>query len=282
MNLQNIFNKIEEVDPEVYKKMDTRRTAMKDFASMAGKVTIASLPFVVGSMFKKAYGAAPSRSVTDVLNFALTLEYLEATFYNMGTSMLGGSFGANEKAGLAIITYNENHHVTFLQSAITAAGATPVAQSSFAYDYTAGGNFKDVFTNYDTFLGVAQTFEDTGVRAYKGQAGYLIGNPVLTAALNIHSVEARHAAFLRQVRHIRGVKIKPWITGAGLSASGIPIAAVNPTYAGEDNTQQNGGDIVGVGMHSKITMDAATECFDEPLTTDQVVAIAKNFITKGL
>jgi hypothetical protein len=59
-----------------------------------------------------------------------------------------------------------------------------------------------VFTNYETFKAVAQAFEDTGVRAYKGQAPALMPyKDVLTAALTIHSVEARHAS---QVRRLRG------------------------------------------------------------------------------
>ncbi|MGI9113912.1 MAG: ferritin-like domain-containing protein, partial [Chthoniobacterales bacterium] len=65
------------------------------------------------------------------------------------------------------------------------------------------------FSNYRTFLELAQTFEDTGVAAYKGQATNLItSSKLLTAALRIHSVEARHAA---EIRRLRGEK--PW-TGA--------------------------------------------------------------------
>ena len=74
-------------------------------------------------------------------------------------------------------------HVAFLRTAITQAGGTPVTLSAASFDFTAGGAFADVFSDYDLFLAVSQTFEDTGVRAYKGQAGNLMSNnDVLTAA----------------------------------------------------------------------------------------------------
>jgi len=74
------------------------------------------------------------------------------------------------------------------------------------FDFSGGngtmlGPFATVFTNCNVFLAVAQTFEDTGVRAYKGRAGELVGGgDLLTAALQIHSVEARHAAHIRLMR----------------------------------------------------------------------------------
>ena len=79
-----------------------------------------------------------------------------------------------------------------------AAGGTPVAEPTFDFSGGKGsgnGPFANAFNDYSLFLAVAQTLEDTGVRAYKGQAGNLISSDdVLTAALRIHSVEARHAA----------------------------------------------------------------------------------------
>ena len=56
-----------------------------------------------------------------------------------------------------------------------------------------------MFSNFETFATLSATFEDLGVAAYKGQAGTLLGTPVLTTALQIHSVEARHAAAVRPI-----------------------------------------------------------------------------------
>ncbi len=81
MNLINVISEIEKHDPEIYGRLDTRRKAMKDFARFSGKVSLAALPLALGSMFKKAYGQTNS-TVNEILNFALTLEYLEAEFYN--------------------------------------------------------------------------------------------------------------------------------------------------------------------------------------------------------
>jgi hypothetical protein len=68
--------------------LNPRRAAIKNITSFGSKVAVAAMPFALGTLFKKAYGQTPS-SVVDVLNFALTLEHLEAGFYNKGTAAPG-------------------------------------------------------------------------------------------------------------------------------------------------------------------------------------------------
>lgn len=281
MNLQNILSEIEQKDPEVLQKLNTRRNAMKDFAKLSGKVALASVPFALGSMFKKAYGSptAPTDIIIDTLNFALTLEYLEANFYIKAVASGIIPSGAALTA-ITTIRDHENAHVNFLKTAISAAGGTPVSFTAASFDYTAKGTFPTVFSDYGVLLAVAQTFEDTGVRAYKGQAPNLItNNDYLTAALQIHSVEARHAAHIRSMRRANGllvpagVTVKPWIT---LNQSGIASTAVQASYNGEENVVQGGVTITGIGGFP-ISAATASEAFDEPLTKDQVTAIVTPF-----
>ncbi len=278
MNIFNIFSEIEKVDPEVYDRLDGRRSALKQFTNIGGKIALATLPLFVGSLFRKAYGQNTS-SIVGVLNFALTLEYLESEFYKkaVGTS---GLIPAADLPGFTAIRDHEVAHVAALRQTIMQLGGTPVTLTAASFDFTAGngnmnGPYATVFSNYDTLLAVSQAFEDTGVRAYKGQAGNLISNnEVLTAALQIHSVEARHAAYIRYLRQKRGTAAnKPWITGN--NTGGVP--GVAPIYAGEEVTTQAGVQITGInGM--AISANAASEAFDEPLTQAQVTAIVDPFI----
>lgn len=277
MNLQNIISEIEKVDPEIYERTSTRRDVFKNFLGLSGKVALTALPFAFGSMIQKAYGSPTGVStVVDVLNFALKLEYLEYNFYKTGvdTPLIQLQAVGAPLTALTTIRNHENDHVTFLRDAITSAGGVPVSFTASDFDFTADGTFPTVFTNYDTFLAVAQTLEDTGVRAYKGQAANLQSNrTVLTAALNIHSVEARHASHIRQMRKARGASVKPWITG---NDSGGIGAAVAGNYAGEQNVVQSGVTITNINGFT-ISTDAATESFDEPLTDAQVIALVTPF-----
>ena len=279
MNVNHILNEIEKVDPEVYDRLDTRRHAMKGFMKASGKIAAASIPVLLGGMFKKAYGQGGS-SITAILNYALTLEYLEAEFYTTGLAASTLTIPAGPARGaLETIRNHENAHVAGLRAAITALSGTPVAKPTF--DFTAKGTFPTVFSDYGLFLAVAQTFEDTGVRAYKGQANMdslIANNQVLQVALQIHSVEARHASHIRQMRKAlnqlvpSGVDVKPWITG---NQSGIGTSAVQASYNGEELAVQAGVTITGLGG---VSVNAATEAFDEPLSMQQVLDIVTPFI----
>jgi len=205
---------------------------------------------------------------TDVLNFALTLEYLERSFYQQGLDAAGLIPNADQTV-FATISRHEDAHVDFL---LTALGGDAVAEPTFDFTGAPGGLALDPFGDYPTFLALAQGFEDTGVRAYKGQAGALANdNALLTYALQIHSVEARHASKVRRMRGEKG-----WITQ---SQNTLP-APFAPIYGGaipESNTVQGGVDLAGLFAQFGGN-DAVTEAFDEPLTMDEVLAIGGIFI----
>ncbi|QNL48922.1 ferritin-like domain-containing protein [Olivibacter sp. SDN3] len=274
MNVFKVIKDIENADLEIYERLNPRRMVIRTISSFGSKIALSSLPFVVSGLLRKAYGQELPQKIVDVLNFALTLEYLEAEFYTKALAANGLITNTTAKDAITVIRDHENQHVDFLKSAL---GAKAVAKPKF--DFTASGTFSDVFSNYDTFLAIANALEDTGVRAYKGQAGELMENDnILRYALNIHSVEARHAAHIRQMRRARGgvaANLKPWITGSNDTG----ISAVDPIYANEDNKIQADIDITTLnGINGKISTGAATESFDEPLSKDAVLEIAQLFI----
>jgi hypothetical protein len=229
-----------------------RRSALTRSGKLAGALAVASMPIALGMMTTKrasAQGTGLTQDIIDVLNFALTLEYLEDEFYRTGLAS-----GVIDSAGLPIfqtISAHEAAHVALLQGVL---GDNAVASPTF--DFTAGGTF-DPFGNYDQFKALSQGFEDTGVRAYKGQAANLIANnDILTTALQIHSVEARHASAVRRLRGQKG-----WITG-----NSVDVPQLAPVYAGEET------------VNGAASGDAGTEAFDEPLSKQAVLDIASLFI----
>jgi hypothetical protein len=124
----------------------------------------------------------------DILNFALTLEYLEAAFYTQGLKQVRGLSG-DAKSLATEIRDNETEHVAALTKTIKSLGGKPVKAP--------GVDFGDAFSSQKAFLKLAQTFEDTGVSAYNGAAPMIESTDVLGAAGSIVQVEARHAAAIR-------------------------------------------------------------------------------------
>ena len=297
MNFSSILSEIERLDPEIYERTSERRSVIKRWTRT---VTLAALPLALGSLFKKAYGQSTPDILIETLNFALTLEYLESEFYKQallskGTPGKGDQLipSGSDETGITLIAKHERQHVAFLQQVIAGAGGKVATQPKF--DFTGGngdmnGPFAAVFSNYGVFLAVAQTFEDTGVRAYKGSAPILMNNhDMLRGALRIHSVEARHAAHIRMMRantpgpFVSTPAPKPWITR---DLSGINSSDVQASYVGEETTLQGPvspstlqGTIQITGINGlPITADAASESFDEPLFMAQVLKIVDPFI----
>jgi hypothetical protein len=279
MNFVNIIEEIEKVDGEIYERLNPRRAAMKSLFGMGKKISVAALPMAMGAMFQKAYGQTTPSAVADVLNFALALEYLEYHFYNHALVASTIPFTAAQKADITVIRDHELAHVNLLKGALSNGARAEITYAMT--DFTAGGAFSNVYSDYLTFLKVALGFEDTGVRAYKGQAGNLLSQPVLTTALQIHSVEARHAAHIRVMLNAAGATtLKPWISlGANGSGNDTGVAEVNAVYAGEETTSQAGFSITGIA--TGVTAAAAAECFDEPLAKANVVQIANLFLKTG-
>lgn len=245
----------------------TKDSGRREALLKAGKAGIGllfgALPFLgTGCAGVGKLVARDPKRAADVLNFALLLERREAEFYKIGLAK-PGLVPASDRAVIEQIGRNEERHVVFLTTGITGIGGTP--DTSAQFDHTGHGQVPDVFSNYHSFLKLAQTNEETGVRAYKGQAPFLMDSPtLLTAALRIHSSEGRHVALLR---HLRG--LKGWITGS----ENTGYSAI--TYQGEGNTTQGG---ISLGAVSKVSNAALTEAFDEPLTREQVTQFIRPYI----
>jgi len=158
----------------------TRSQLLRRSAFVGGGLIVGGLPVA----FSVAQGA--SKGDIDILNYALTLEYLEAAFYKE----------ANEKGALRgqlarfaeIVGEHEQAHVDALKETL---GGKAVKTPRF--------DFKGTTESEDTFAQTAKVLEDTGVEAYQGAAGDIKSEAVLKAALSIHPVEARHAAWIASI-----------------------------------------------------------------------------------
>ena len=140
--------------------------------------------FMVGPYVRKAL-AMTGGSDVDILNFALTLEYLESTFYDEAKTRAKAS--GELKSLIGLLADDEKQHVEALTATIKKLGGKPVAEPKFDFPYS----------NTAGFLKLAQTFEDTGVSAYNGAGPMIKSKEVLGAAGSIVQVEARHAAAIR-------------------------------------------------------------------------------------
>ncbi len=165
----------------------TRSTFLVRSALAAGAVYGAGAvsPFVAGSLAQGGGGDV------EILNFALTLEYLEAAFYTQALKETQGLSGDIKKLATEIRD-NENEHVDALKAAIKGAGGKAVKAP--------GVDFGDAFSSEKSFLKLAQTLEDTGVSAYNGAGPSIESVEVLGAAGSIVQIEARHAGLIRLAR----------------------------------------------------------------------------------
>ncbi len=156
----------------------TRASFMVRGALAAGAVYGTSMvaPFVSRAL------AAGGGGDAEILNFALTLEYLESAFYNEKGKQVGLSGQAKTYA--TDFGGQEAEHVAALTAAIKQLGGTPVAKPTFVFPVS----------NQSSFLALASTLENTGVGAYNGAAPKISSKQVLAEAGSIVQVEARHAA----------------------------------------------------------------------------------------
>jgi hypothetical protein len=240
----------------------------------------------------RAMAQAAAVTDTDILNFALNLEYLEAQFYTLATTgktidqigisitsgggSTGGSVTVKANAAVQFVTpllqqfageiaKEEQNHVTFLR---TALGASAVAMpnidlmNSFnAFAQAAGlGPTFDPFANETNFLLGAFIFEDVGVTAYSGAAGLISSGSYLDKAAGILAVEAYHAGSIRT---------RIFAAGAQAQTASQLIATARAKLDGTNN------DDIGVGLSGGVAtiVDADANAIAFSRTTAQVLKV---------
>jgi hypothetical protein len=242
----------------------------------AAGATLAGASVIAGCGPKTAMAAGPSEN--DVLNFALNLEYLEATFYSYvvtggdipsgstgggpaPTGAPGGtpSFQTGEIADLfAEIYFDELSHVNDLRGVL---GSAAVARPQLALNAlgTVGTS------NYITF---ARLFEDVGVTAYAGAATDLTGSNLQYAA-QILAVEAFHSGAIRLIDIQQGV---PYLPGSVVPSDGLDVPPYDPgsVSLAEAGPAANGGFFATAGANG---VDKTPPGFAYTRTTSQVLAI---------
>ena len=186
----------------------TRASFILRGAMSAGAVYGAA---AVGPYVSNAFAATGGGDIA-ILNFALTLEYLETDFYKTKGSAVGLSGEA--KALAREFGDQEAEHVAAVMKAISAAGGTPVKKPTFSFPVT----------DQASFLKLAYTLENVGVGAYNGAGPSLTNKAYLAAAGSIVQVEARHAAAIAALTGSdvtpNGAFDKPMSKAAVLKAAG--------------------------------------------------------------
>jgi hypothetical protein len=206
---------VEAIDSGHTRSSFLRKGALAGGAAMSGGAILGAL--LPGTALAATKGAPPAsfgKGDIGILNYALTLEYLESSFYNAATK---NNIAKGDKvltAFLKTATKDENAHVKFLKAGLKSAA---VPEPKF--------NFGKAVTDQATFAATAYVLENTGVHAYLGQAGNIANPAYLLAAASIVTVEARHSG---AIGSYLGKAIAPTPFDTGWTAAKV-LAAVKGT-----------------------------------------------------
>lgn len=326
MDFFQLLSDLEKADPEFLDRINPRRRVFKYLGNAGQKITAAAVPAVLASFFNRAYGQSSTYTgdVLAVLTLALQLEYLEFHFYNTALNT-PGLIPTSEVNGITTIRNDEAGHIRALRDVLGSQAPQPYLVTDFDYSgggptNTGNGPMKNALipgaagnANGALFFAAGQAFSDTGQRAYKGGAPKLntaTTKDILEAALNIHSVEARHNSHFRSVRRAiaanqlgsAGAPVgtltdapKSWISlmdnggpvapdksqpakavyGPGTPATAADPKAADTYFPGDDNVTQAGVNLTT--LNSTYTPAAVSEAFDEPLDATTVKTIATMF-----
>jgi hypothetical protein len=319
MDFFQLLSDLDKADPEFMDRINPRRKVFQYLGNTGKKITAAAAPAILSSFFNRAYGQTSTlpQAVIDVLNLALGLEYLEYYFYETALN-IANLIPQAERRAVELIRNDEAGHINTIRGVLGGSAIPDPTRAGFDYSGGSGSGNGPMAAalvvggdnaNGKVFFGAAQAFSDTGQRAYKGGAPVLntaSTKDILEAALNIHSVEARHNSHFRTVRrailaNTLGVATAPavspfdvapksWISGRDNNGPPAPNGSKPATavygpgadataYPAEDNISQAGLLLTtGIGT-TPYTSAQASEAFDEPLDPATVKTIARMFTT---
>jgi rubrerythrin len=168
---------------------DTRATFFRKAAIGGGAVL--SSGAIMGMLPELAAAKPSKKHDLAILNFALTLEYLEAEFYARAAQ--SGALSGDPLEFAKLVASHEKTHVSVLRQTINKLGGKPVKKPTF--------DFMGTTDDQGKFIATAYVLENTGVNAYLGQAGNLKSKALLAAAASIVTVEARHASAIAVIQN---------------------------------------------------------------------------------
>jgi hypothetical protein len=174
-----------------------RKTALAGAGAMSAGAVLGTLAAPALAAGAGRPPASFGKGDVGILNYALTLEYLEAAFYN-GASAANMSLSGQANAFLKIATRDENAHVKFLKEHL---GSKAAKEPKF--------DFKGANTSPSMFMATSEVLENTGVHAYSGQALNIKSPAYVKAALSILTIEARHASVIGLLNEPAGNDITP-------------------------------------------------------------------------
>ena len=200
-----------------------READRRDFLRWTGLVGAGAALVASGALTgmgsASAAPAASTKGDLGILNYALTLEYLEYNFYAMGLSK--GLLKGRDLELVMPIRSHEQQHVQAVMGTVKKLGGTPVSKPKLKFP-------AKTFSSADNFLKTAVQFEELGVTAYQGQVTHIKSSAVLLAAAEIAGVESRHAAILE---HLTGGSPFPAGSIEGNKPKSYVLAKVKPYLA---------------------------------------------------
>ncbi|OSZ82731.1 hypothetical protein CAP35_05565 [Chitinophagaceae bacterium IBVUCB1] len=269
MKLTDILKELEQVQSEAFEEKADRRHILRNLGFKVAKI---ASPFAIAGLTVNKVAAKTTDILAEAIVFMLNMSYMQADFYKQALAV-GGLIPDSQKGGFQKILKDKNAHIAYWISHLNKTGN--VVPTVPAYDFTGKGTLPKTLSDYKAFLTLAHAIEDAGVRMYLTGIDMLISNKAFRSdAMNMATVNARHAAHVRLLRRNTGVDMMPWVSGTEAYSL---VGEIKKAYQNEDNTNQLKVSTVGINGFD-ISFNAATEAFDEKMGLADAEIFMRPFI----